>query len=160
MIEIAGTTNELVRPRTDVAEAPRGDPAAPQRGLAAVLRADWSTLALVATGPGESGRAVASALVEMARAYRLRPVRVVNGAGAPAAQIPALVDELAAASGGEARAVITVDDPRTSPAGAPLLVAADAALLLVRLGASEARSIEETIELIGRERILGCLVVR
>lgn len=161
MIEIAGsTTNELVRPRTDVAEAPRGDHGTLQRGCVAVLRAEWSTLALVATEPGSSARAVASALAELARSLRLRPVRVLHGAGAPAAQIAALVEELAAARSGEARAVVTVDDPRASPAVASLLVAADAALLLVRLGASAVRSVEETVEIVGRERVLGCLVVR
>jgi hypothetical protein len=160
MIEIAGTTNELVRTRDDVAEAPQKDGGALQRSCVGVLRAEWSVLALVAAGPGVPSRAVASALVETARSYRLRPVRILNGAGVPAQQLAPLLDELAAARGGEARTVVTLDDPRTDPSSAPLLVAADAALLLVRLGAAELRSVEEAVALVGRERVVGCVVVK
>jgi hypothetical protein len=103
---------------------------------------------------------VASALVDTARAYRLRPVRIVNGAGLPAQQLTPLLDELTAARGGELRTVVTLDDPRAAPSSAPLLVAADAALLLVRLGASELRSVEEAVALVGRERVVGCVVVK
>jgi hypothetical protein len=159
MIEIAGTTNELVRPRADVADAPRSEPAAFQRSCVAVLRAEWSTLALVSAGADLPGRAIASALVETARSCRLRPVRILNGAGVPAPQLPTLLDELALGRGGETRTVITLADPRAEPACAPLLVAADAALLLVRLGTSELRALEEAVSLAGRDRVVGCLVV-
>jgi hypothetical protein len=158
MIEIAGTTNELVRPRADVADAPRHEPAALQRSCVAVLRAEWSTLALVPAGADLPARAAASALVETARAFRLRPLRILNGAGVPPAQLPALLDELAAGRGGDARTVVTLADLRAEPSGAPLLVAADAALLLVRLGTSELRAVEEALALAGRERVLGCLL--
>jgi hypothetical protein len=160
MIEIAGTTNELVRPRADVTDAPRNDDAALQRSCLAVLREEWSVLALVAAGPGVPARAVASALVETARSYRLRPVRSLNGAGVPAQQLGPLLDELAAARGGETRTVVALDDPRAVPSCAPLLVAADASILLVRLGASELRALEETVALAGRERVLGCFLVK
>jgi hypothetical protein len=160
MIEIAGTTSELVRPREEVAEAVPSDGASLQRCCVDVLRGEWSVLALVAAGPGLPARAVASALVETARSYRLRPVRIVNGAGVPAQQLAPLLDELAATRGGDTRTVVTLGDPGAEPACAPLLVAADAALLLVRLGASEMRSVEEAVALAGRERVVGCLVVK
>lgn len=160
MIEIAGATNELAPARTAVAEAPSAETTSLQRTCVAVLRAKWSTLALVATEPGAAARGVASALVETARSCRLPAVRAIHGSGVAAPQIAALVEELAAARAADTRAVITVDDPRANPACAPLLVAVDAAVLLVRLGASELRSVEEAIELIGRERVLGCILVR
>jgi hypothetical protein len=159
MIEIAGATNELARTEAEVAQAPSADSAALQRSCVAVLREKWSTLALVAMDPGASGRAVASALVELARSSRLPPVRVLHAAGVPAAQVPGLLDELAAGRAGETRSVVTVSDPRTSPASVPLLLAADAAVLLVRLGATELASIEDALALLGRDHVLGCIVV-
>lgn len=159
MIEIAGAPKELVTPSADVATAPMAD-RAERRALLAVLRAEWSTLAVVATDARDPGTTVAAALAEMARAYRLRPLRALNGAGASGPQITVLQDELAAARDGQARLVFTLDDPRTAPACVPLLLQADAALLLVRLGASEIRSVEEIVAIVGRERVIGCVVAR
>lgn len=161
MIEIAGATQELVRPRTEIPQAPTADATDLRRACLAVLRAEWSSLALVAADAAAAGQAVAAELAELARAYRLRPVQVLTGAGASAAQIPLLQDELAAAgSGREARVVVTLGDPRADPATAPLLVHVDAALLVVRLGTSEIAAIEEIVGLVGRERVIGCVVAR
>jgi hypothetical protein len=161
MIEIAGATQELVRPRAEVPQAPTANVTDLRRACLAVLRTEWSSLALVVAEPGAAGQAVAAELAELARAYRLRPVQVLSGAGASQAQIPLLQDELAAAGGGrEARVVVTLADPRSDPASAPLLVHVDAAVLVVRLGASEIATVEEIVGLVGRERVIGCVVVR
>ncbi len=159
MIEIAGTPKELASQRAEVAEASRGDLTLVQQCCLAVLREKWSTLALVATDRGTPARAASAALVEVARLFRLAPVRALSAAGASAPQVAQLVDELKGPREGAGRALVALDDPRTNPAGAPLLVAVDAVLLAVRLGASELRSIEEIVELAGRERVLGCVVV-
>jgi hypothetical protein len=160
MIEIAGATNELAAAPTAVAQAPREDAAALHPTYVAVVRAKWSVLALVGTEPGAPTRAVAAALVETARSCRLPAVRVLHASGATAAQLALLADELAGARDGETRTVITVDDPQTSPGCGPLLVGADAAVLLVRLGTSTLRSVEAAVELAGRERVLGCIIAR
>jgi hypothetical protein len=161
MIEIAGTPKGLVA--ADAVETAKREAVAldgAQRTALAVLRVEWTTLALVTTEPGAPGRAVARALVETARACRLRPVRDLNAAGAAPAQLPQLLDELVAARGGEGRAVVTVEDPHSSPGSAPLLVAADAVVVLVRLGASRLRSVEDVLALVGRERVAGCVLLR
>jgi hypothetical protein len=159
MIEIAGATKELVAPRADVAKAPLAD-RAEWRALLAMLRAEWSTLALVATDASAPGPAVASALAEMTLAYGLRAVRALNASGASAPQIALLQDEVAASRAGDARLVIAMDDPRAEPACVPLVNQLDAAVLLVRIGASEMRVVEEIVALVGRERVIGCVVVR
>jgi hypothetical protein len=162
MIEIAGTPNGLVRPRNDAVEAPRTEAAVihdTQRVCLAVLREEWTTLALVSTGPGVPGRTVARALVDTARACRLRPVRELSAA--VAAPGPPLLDELVAArAGGDGRALVTLEDPASSPASAPLLLAADKVLLLVRLGASRIRSVADVVALVGRERVVGCVITK
>jgi hypothetical protein len=160
MIEIAETKGLVA---ADAVETPTREALAlsgAQRTALAVLRAEWTTLALVSTEPGAPGRAVARTLVETARACRLRPVRDLNASGAAPAQLPQLLDELVAARGGEGRALVTVEDPRTSPASAPLLVAADAVVLLVRLGVSRLRSVEDVVALVGRDRVAGCVLLR
>lgn len=162
MIEIAGTTTttkELVQPRAELDEAPVAVDPELRRACLAALREEWSSLVLVAMDAA-AGQAVAGAIAELARAYRLRPVRVLAGAGAGPAQVALLQDQLAAARDAEARVVVTVGDPRASPAAGMLLVHAGAALLAVRLGATELPSIEEAVALAGRERILGCVVAR
>jgi hypothetical protein len=164
MIEIAGATQEaqeLVHPRTEAPRAPAGEVTDLRRTCLAVLRAEWSSLALVDADAGAAGELVAAQLTELAHAYRLRPVRVLPGSGVSAPQIALLQDELAAARrGGEARVVVTLGNPRADPASVPLLVHADAAVLVVRLGASELGTIEEIVGLVGRERIIGCVVAR
>jgi hypothetical protein len=159
MIEVAGATKELVPPRAEVAKAPPAD-WSERWALLAVLRAEWSTLAVVATDASAAGPAVATALAEMTRAFRLRPVRALDASGASAPQIALLQDEVAASRAGEARLVIAMDDPRAAPDCVPLLAALDAALLLVRIGASEIRAVEEIVALVGRERVIGCVVAR
>jgi hypothetical protein len=163
MIEIAGTSNGLVRPHTDAVEAPRNEVAVlrdTQRLCLAVLRAEWTTLAIVSAGPGAPGRTFSRALVETARACHLRTVKDLNAGGVAPTQLPELLDELEAARGGEGRALVTLEDPATSPASAPLVLAADRILLLVRIGASRLRSVSEIVELVGRERVIGCVLLR
>jgi hypothetical protein len=159
MIEIAGSPNELVTPRNDAVDATHGlaalDPL--HRSCLAVLRAEWSTLALVSAGAGAPVRSFARALVEAARTCRLRPVKDLSVPELAASQIPPLADALAARDG-DSRAVVAVEDPLANPACAPLLMAAEAVLLVVRLGVSEFRPLAEIVELAGRERVIGCVV--
>ncbi len=158
-----GAANGAARERA-LAPAP-GEVAWPELGVnqrtcLAVLRGEWTTLALVPTDPSAPVKALSDALSDVSRGYRLRPLRLQDGAGASPARVAELQDELAAARGGDARLVVTLDDPRTSPAAVPLLVAAEAVVLVVRLGATGLRAVDELVEIVGRERILGCVVAR
>ncbi len=158
-----GASNGAAKERartTPVADAAPAAAGPLQRTCLAVLRADWSTLALVAADPAAPAQPLANAMVEVARGYRLRPVHAVDAAGATAARAAQLRDELAAARGGDGRLVVTVDDPRASPAAVPLLLHAEAVVIVIRLGATELRSVEQLVELAGRARVLGCVVAR
>ncbi len=181
MIEIAGATgpagspaasntatnaatNGAAKERVRVPAAP-ADAAYPelgplQRTCLAVLRGEWTTVALVATDPSAPVKALADALSDVSRAYRLRPLRILEGSDPTSARTAQLQDELAAARAGEGRVAVALGDPRTSPGAVPLLVAADAVVLVVRLGATAMRAVEEIVEVVGRERVLGCVVAR
>lgn len=158
MPEVAGVPSELARPGETVAEGLGGVSAELQRTCLAVLRDSWSTLAVVATDPSIPAHDLANAFVSTARAYRLAPVRVLDGVGANAVQVARLLEGLEQQRDGS-RTVIAVDDPLESPTRIPLVFAADAVVLVVRLGASTVRSVEATAELVGRDRIVGCVVV-
>ncbi len=153
--DVGSVSRELVRPVKDAAEVTNRV----QRTCITVLRAGWSTLALVAMDAQMPARELADALVETARAYRLRPVRALHAVGAGAAQVTHVLDTLAEAGGGDARTVITVDDPLANPHHMPLAVAADAALFVVRLGASTIDSVDAMAKVVGRERVVGCVVL-
>lgn len=154
----AAAASELASSAAEVAPASEG-PVEVHRWWLGVLRARWTTLAVVPTAPGTTARAAARDLVGAARAYRLGPVRLLVAEGAQQDQIGRLLDELAAGAKGDARTVVAVDDPLARPAVLPLVVAADAALLLVRLGRSDLRAVRAAAELVGRERV-GCVVLR
>jgi hypothetical protein len=154
-----GAAKERVRGPAEAAAAfPDVGPL--QRTCLAVLRSDWTTIALVATDPSAPVRPLADALADVTRAYRLRPLRILDAAGASPAEVARLQDELAASRAGDGRVAIAIDDLHKTPGGVPLAVQADAVVLVVRLGATALRHVEEAVELVGRERVLGCVVAR
>jgi hypothetical protein len=177
MIEIAGVTagaatgtpnaatngaaNGAARERVRAAaDAPPAEAGPLQRTCLAVLRGAWTTLAIVSADALSPAQPLATGLADVARAYRLRPVRAVDGSTASPGQLAHLQDELAAARGAEGRLVVAVGDPRRNPGAVPLLVHAEAVVIVVRLGATELRAVEEIVGLVGRERVLGCVVAR
>lgn len=148
------TTEQILSEERTAAEA--GAAATPaQLVWLRVLRAEWTTLAVLPTAPGLSAREVATALADTARAHRLNPVRTLAVPAAPGAPL-----DLASARGGDVRTAIAVEHPALRPAAMPAILDADAVLLLVRLGTSELRAVRELVELVGRERVAGCVLVR
>jgi hypothetical protein len=151
---------ERVRSTADAPAAAFPEVGPLQRICLAVLRAEWTTVALVAADPSAPVRPLADALADVSRAYGLRPLRILDGAGASPAHVALLQHELSAARAGDGRVAIAIDDLRKTPGGVPLVVQADAVVLVVRLGVTALRDVEETAELVGRERVLGCVVAR
>jgi hypothetical protein len=161
MPDLAGASSDLVRAGDDVSVATSGS-AVPelQRTCLAVLRAEWSTLAVVAVDARTGAVELASALADTARAYRLGRVRTLNASGGEAAVQPSrLLDTLAETRGTDVRTAIALGDPNADPERIPVLLAADAVVLVVRLGTSAIRAVEALVELVGRERVVGCVVV-
>ncbi len=124
-----------------------------------LIRASWSSVAVVPVEPGASARTVTRALIETARLHELGAFKLIDAQGASIADGDRLVKELASSLKDGGRVVIAVDSLMESLGGIPLVMAADAALLLVRLGTSDFASARSTIDIIGRERILGCVAL-
>ncbi len=124
-----------------------------------LLRGGWSSIAVVPTDPGTSARPVTAALAEVASREDVGPLRIIDAQGATVASGERLAQDLAAAVVSGTRAVAAVDSLMRSLGGVPLVRDAEAALLVVRLGASDFDSVQSTLEIVGRGRILGTVAL-
>ncbi len=134
----------------------------------ATRRADWRSLVLVPASPGRSAFPVAQALGEVGGVIRMSPVQLVNAEGLDLGRIATLVQDMTAgdrpapgARGPQERAVIIAIDPVvSSPLALPIALAADAVLLCITLGETDLEAARHTADLIGRDRIVGTVLLR
>jgi hypothetical protein len=155
----------------------------------ATRRREWKSLVVVPASPGSSVLHIAQALGEVGTAIRMSPVQVVNAEGMDLDRIARLVQDLSGEDKAEAKGAVwtsgsaarspggwDVPAGRGAPAGRativaldavaenplilPLALAADAVLLCVEVGRTRLEDARHTVELIGRDRIIGCALLR
>lgn len=124
-----------------------------------LMAGGWSSLVVVPTDPGFSARVVTGVLVEVAASNDLGPFHIIDALGASPATGEQLAQELAAVVASGSRAVAAVDSLMQSLGGVPLVRDAEAVLLVVRLGSSNFEYVQSTIDIVGRERILGAVTL-
>lgn len=129
-----------------------------------IQRQEWSSLLLMPTGPTSSAFEVAQSLHEVGKLTMGERLRLLDARGIKLTGIAPLILEMTGPS-----PVRPVSDPRTErtlvvidsvlshPAGIPVALAADAALLCVELGRSRVTEARETLELVGLQRFVGCI---
>ncbi len=134
----------------------------------ALSQEPWRTVVLVPADPGVSTVHIADALGDVARWLREPPATIVTMSD-PLAYIEAtqlgpripLEDQggtgRSAASG---KVIVAVQPVVVEPLGLAVTRTADAVVLCIEKGRSRLASVRRTIELIGRERISGCIFVR
>jgi hypothetical protein len=158
----------LARPTDASSEALASIPVELQELWWTLMRRNWRSLAIVPTEPGISALAFANEFASIGKAMRGTTVSVVNGENldlARAAPLFALLlDQLptqSATSSGttETRTVVVLDAVVTNPLSVQLAQSADGVLLIVNVGASTTTSVETTVRLLGRERVLGAVMV-
>ena len=158
------------RPRTaaaakDAPPAPAPLPAFELQELwFATLRSEWASLAVIPAHAGGSAFEIARALAEAGSRHRGTPVRLVKADANDLAQTAQFVDSLSRKSGGGStkrggEIIIAVDPVVENPLGIAIAFAADAVLVTIELGVTDLASARKTIEMIGRERLLGCVVI-
>ncbi len=154
----------------------------------ATRRREWNSLVVVPASPGSSALHIAQALGEVGGAIRMSPVQVVNAEGMDLDRIALLVldingeaqpelkgsvwtmasasvspggwDAPAGRSAPAARAIIiAIEAVAENPLVLPLALAADAVLLCVELGRTRLADTRHTVELIGRDRIIGTVLL-
>lgn len=121
---------------------------------------DWSSLVLV---PNDSTVDIVSFAETLARTGRVHAdwqIRVINGKGVQLGDVQQLIDTITATTARGERAIVPVDPVSDNPAAIAILRGTSAALLILSLGESFLNAAQETIETIGRDRIIGSVVVQ
>lgn len=124
-----------------------------------LMRGNWSSLVVVPTDPDISARAVTGVLVDVAASHEVGRFELIDAVGASVPAGERLAQDLASVVASGSRAVAAVDSLIRSLAGIPLVRDAEAALLVVRLDQSSYDNVQSTIEIVGRERILGAVTL-
>ncbi|MGC4114776.1 MAG: hypothetical protein QM765_09235 [Myxococcales bacterium] len=132
-----------------------------QRLWLAVARKSWPALIVLPVEPGTRVNEVVAPMAEFLGGlgppggFRLMAAEGVlaDAAGGMAVEIQ---DELARG----VRVVVSTDSPAHNPAVLPLLRVCSAALLVVELGVTRTESVATLLELVGEERVLGCVAVQ
>ena len=130
-------------------------PAVQQLWFAAQQR-PWSTLAIVAAHRRDGAFALAEALVSVGRLTDSGEVDLLNGQGGGLGDVAQQLAAMTAARARGAQMVVVTDPVVISPVALPLLRDADAVVLVLTLGRSQLSAAERTLDLIGRDRVIGC----
>jgi len=135
----------------------------------ALSRKNWSSVVLVPADEGQSAAQLATALADVGRRLRYTPVTAMVADQldfAAAAQMtprvaapnqPGRPKALAAPTG---QVIVAIPPVVVEPLGVAVARAADAAVLCLEVGRSRMSAVRRTIELIGREQIAGCFLIR
>ena len=163
------TTTQLAKRQTTALDRPRTRRDLDIEGLWFTLsRIPWQTLVMVPTDEAASAVEVAAALADVGRRLRASPVTFLLLSGpmdyAAAGKIVQAVggkrdgarDD---APHGDGRLIIAIPPVVTEPLGLAVTEVADAVVLCVQRGASRVRVAERTLELVGKDRVVGALMV-
>jgi hypothetical protein len=125
----------------------------------AARQRDWSSLALVPSDASADVGRLAQMLAMTGQAHGERPVAVVNATGVRLEDVEQVIDSFEAIVARAERALVPVDPIADNPAAIPILRACSAAILVVGLRESLLADAQNTIEIVGRDRFLGSVVV-
>ncbi len=124
-----------------------------------LVQRPWSSLVVVPTEAPVSARAAAGALSEIGGFHDLGQLETMDAVGVSSGEGLRLARYLGERVALGKRVVVLVDPLTSSMAAFPLVTAAQRALLVVRYGTSMA-SARATVELLGKEKILGAVALK
>ena len=119
----------------------------------------WTSLAIVPSHAGIDVVMVAEMLVATGRLQGERPVDLVNATGVQLANVQDLIESLSAVSNRGGSAIVPVDPILDNPSAIAIVQAASSALFVVRLGESLIAGAQTSLDLVGRSRFIGSIVV-
>jgi len=130
-----------------------------QRLWFATLRKDWSSLVVLPAHPGGAATSVARALAQVGAIHKDSPIKLISGEGADLQNASRLIIDMTThvASGG--LVIVVLESVVSNPAGIPVALAADAALLCIQLGETDFDSAHRTVELLGESRFVGAVTL-
>lgn len=119
----------------------------------------WRSLALVSATRGTGTLAAANDLAKIAWWYTGQPTAVFDMRDLSLRLLDHQLRDMASQVEGAERVFIALRSTDENPTAVPLARAADACVLCVQLGKTEARSALKTLEAIGRHRFIGTILV-
>lgn len=139
-------------------------PLATQQLWFSLQRLEWAALVIVPADAEGSGMDFARPLYEVGKLAMGDRLRLLDARNAKLNAIAPLILDMtgaaprAAVAYGE-RVLVVIDSVISSPSGIPVALAADAALLGVEIGKSSLASAQETLQILGPGRFVGCVTL-
>jgi hypothetical protein len=121
---------------------------------------EWRVLAVLAASKSVETLQIAELLAQLAWRYQGQPSCVCDLRDLSLRLVEYQLRELQSQVETGARVLIALRSIFENPTATPIATQADAVVLCVGLGTTPLKSVEKTIAGIGRERVLGCIVVR
>jgi hypothetical protein len=125
----------------------------------ALQKKSWRSLALVSASKGVATLPAANDLAKIAWWYTGVPTCVLDMRDLSLRLLEHQLRDMGSQLQGGERIFIALRSSSENPTAVPLAQAADAAVLCVELGKTDARAARRTLEAVGRERFLGTLLV-
>jgi hypothetical protein len=131
-----------------------------QRLWLATQRRPWTTLALVPIGEDAPTPLLALELAEVGRRHRGGTIVASDATLVSLSTLQTELDALTERARCAERAIVALPPLLGSPAGLALAQAADAVILCVALGSSAIAEAEQILDEVGRDRVLGSVILR
>lgn len=123
-----------------------------------LLSRPWNCLVVVSPERTQSTLRMASSLAELGTQHRRSPVELIDALELDLERVTAIAHSVGSKQG-ELRFVVALDSPLVNPVAIGVLTVADAVLMLLEKGVSKIPQARRIIEIAGRERFIGAVVV-
>jgi hypothetical protein len=133
-----------------------------------LARRQWTSLVLVPADEGESAAAIATALADVGRRLREGPVTFmiladpidyVSAGRILAAEASSFKSKSESNIAQAGKVIASIQPVIAEPLGLAVTAVTDVVVICVHVGRTRTAAVRRTIELIGRERIAGALLV-
>jgi hypothetical protein len=131
-----------------------------QRLWLEIERREWRSLAVLGASPAVETIQVAELLAQLAWRYRGQPSSVSDLRDLSMRLIEYQVQEIRDQIDGGLRLFVSLRSIFENPTATPIAKQTDAVLLCVALGETNFKAAEETIAAVGRDRVIGTILLR
>jgi hypothetical protein len=131
-----------------------------QRLWLGMERKDWRSLAVIAASESIGTIEIAELLAQLAWRYRGQPSSVYDLRDLTMRLVDYETQEMQAQVDSGTRLVVALRSIFENPTATSIAKRTDAVLLCIKLGETNMKAAEETIAAVGRERVIGSILLR